>query len=274
MVNTAKNYFAGPGYLYGTATEIGTNEGGNKSTVRVSATFGAQSGFASWSCGWVKYNINGQTKTLYTSPNSAPYDFYYYDSGAYGEDSAGYWDFEIAHNADGSAIDIAFSVEASTGMGQPSASSTITLTDYLRLPTAPATVTAVKSGSNVVVTSSDGSTYEGLPLNGYYVSYASSSNGGSTWSSWSAESTMTSQSYTYVNPTPGLTYKYRVRVNNSEGYSGYRESSTLFLTAGGKRYTGSQFVLTSTAAKRFDGSSFNSFTIAKRFDGSNWVNLS
>lgn len=146
--------------------------------------------------------------------------------------------------------------------------------DFVRTPSAPASVTAVKSGSNIVVTSGDSGTYAGLPILGYYVSYASSSNGGSTWSAWSGESTMTSKSYTYVSPTPGLTYKFRVRSNNADGYSGYTESATLFLTAGGKRFNGTNFVLTSTAAKRFNGSSFQSFTIAKRFDGSSWVNLS
>lgn len=267
MADTGKGYFGGPAYVWARATEIGTNEGGNSSTVRVEAWCGVASpSWAEFSASTVTLSIDGQSKQLNTQT------YYYYPP--YGDDYLGAWDFVIGHNADGSRNDVGFSVSFPTGIGTGSASSTINLYDFTRLPTAPATVTAVKSGSNVVVTSSDGSTYEGLPLSGYYVSYASSSNGGSTWSNWSAESTMTSQSYTYVNPTPGLTYKYRVRVNNSEGYSGYRESSTLFLTAGGKRYDGGQFVLTSTAAKRFNGSSFNSFTIAKRFDGSNWVNLS
>lgn len=266
MADSGKGYFGGPAYVWARATEIGTNEGGNSSTVRVEAWCGVASpSYAEFSASTVTLSIDGQSKVLNTQT------YYYYPP--YGDDYLGAWDFVIGHNADGSRT-VGFSATFPTGIGTGYTAANITLSDFQRLPTAPTTVTAVKSGSNVVVTSSDGSTYEGLPILGYYVSYRSSSNGGSTWGAWSSEQTMTNKSYTYVNPTPGLTYQYRVRVNNSEGYSGYRESSTLFLTAGGKRYDGGQFVLTSTAAKRFDGSSFNSFTIAKRFDGSNWVNLS
>lgn len=147
--------------------------------------------------------------------------------------------------------------------------------DYVRLPGAPSSVTASAIGPTVTVTSSEAST-PGPTITNYWVSYASSSNGGATFSSWSAESAMSSRAFTY-NLTPGLTYKFRVRAQNTDGYGPYTESATLFLTAGGKRFkqdlTG--WALTVNAAKRFNGTAWVDLTTAKRYsDAGTWVNLS
>lgn len=144
--------------------------------------------------------------------------------------------------------------------------------DYVRLPSAPSSVSASATGPTVVVTSGEAST-PGPAITGYFVSYASSSNGGATFGSWSSESTMTNRSFTYTL-TPGLTYKFRVRAQNGDGFSGYTESSSLFLAAGGKRFTVSDWALTVTAAKRFNGTAWVDLTTAKRFNGTDWVNLS
>jgi hypothetical protein len=144
--------------------------------------------------------------------------------------------------------------------------------DYVRLPSAPSSVSAVATGPTVVVSAGEAST-PGPTITGYFVSFASSSNGGATFGSWSSESTMVSRQHTYTL-TPGLTYKFRVRAQNGDGYGGFTESSTLFLTAGGKRWTGTDWALTVAQAKRFNGTAWIDLTTAKRFDGTNWVNLS
>lgn len=148
--------------------------------------------------------------------------------------------------------------------------------DYVLLPGTPGSVTATAVGPVITVVSSEAST-PGPTITAYNVSYASSSNGGVSWGAWSAETAMVLATRTKVfdSLAPGLTYKFRVRAVNGDGASGYRESSPVFVAAGGKRWTGSNWALTVAAAKRWNGSSFVSLTTAKRFnsDGS-WVNLS
>lgn len=146
--------------------------------------------------------------------------------------------------------------------------------DYVLLPSAPTSVTAVAVGSIITVTSAEAST-PGPTITAYKVSYASSTNGGAGWSAWSTEVNMTNRVYTYSSLTPGLTYKFRVRAVNGDGDGPYTESNTVFLTAGGKRYTGTNWALTATAAKRFNGSAWVSFGTAKRYtDAGTWVSLS
>lgn len=146
--------------------------------------------------------------------------------------------------------------------------------DYVRIPGAPSSVTAVAVGSVITVTSGEAST-PGPAIDAYKVSYASSTNGGATWSSWSSETNMSSRVYAYTSLTPGLTYKFRVRAHNVDGDGPFTESNTLFLTAGGKRYTGANWALTAAAAKRFNGSTWESFGTAKRYtDAGTWVSLS
>lgn len=146
--------------------------------------------------------------------------------------------------------------------------------DYVLLPSAPSSVTAVAVGSIITVTSGEAST-PGPTIDAYKVSYASSSNGGASWSAWSGESNMSSRVYTYSSLTPGLTYKFRVRAHNGDGDGGYTESNTVFLSSGGKRYTGTNWALTVAAAKKFNGSTWTSFGTAKKFtDAGTWVNLS
>jgi hypothetical protein len=145
--------------------------------------------------------------------------------------------------------------------------------DYVRLPSAPSSVSAVATGPTVVVTSGEAST-PGPTITNYWVSFASSSNGGATFGSWSSESAMTSRAFTYTL-TPGLTYKFRVRAQNTDGYGGFTESASLFLAAGGKRWTGADWALTVNAAKRFNGTAWVDLTTAKRYtDAGTWVNLS
>jgi hypothetical protein len=152
----------------------------------------------------------------------------------------------------------------------PASASTGT-TDFLRPPLTPSSCSAVVTGNSVNVTAGTATSYIN-PTN-YYVSYASSTNGGSTFSSYSAESTMSSLQYTYSSLTLGLTYRFRVRATNPEGTSGYATSGNYFLVAGGKRWNGSGWVRTLTATKRWDGSAWVNMTIFKRWDGTAWVDF-
>jgi hypothetical protein len=130
---------------------------------------------------------------------------------------------------------------------------------------APATITATRTGRNVAVTAGNAT---GDTITGYFVQY--STNSGSTWST--AE-TMTSQAYTYNSLTPGLTYLFRVYAASASGNSGKTVSAGVFVSAGGKRWTGSAWDYGVTA-KRWDGSAWVDLTTAKRWNGTSWVDLS
>jgi hypothetical protein len=254
-------------YTFRLNTSENTNPSANTSTINWEIIL-IRNNFAVWNLNasqtsW-SANIGG-----YTYSGTFAYDFRNYSSlRIYGTTTG-----DIAHNADGSkSISVSASFSGPGPLVSGSAGGTMPLQDFVLLPSAPPSVTAVASGGTVVVTSAQAST-PGPPITGYFVSYASSNNGGATFGSWSAESTMTNRIFTY-NLTPGLTYKFRVRAQNSDGYGPYTESSSLFLAAGGKRFTGTNWALTVGAAKRWTGLAWTNITTAKRFDGTNWVNLS
>ena len=130
---------------------------------------------------------------------------------------------------------------------------------------APATITAVRTGRNVAVTAGNAT---GDSITGYFVQY--STNSGSTWTSPQA---MTSQAYTYNSLTPALTYLFRVYATGANGDSGRTTSAGIFVSAGGRRWTGSAWDFGVTA-KRWSGSEWVDLTTAKRWNGSSWVDLS
>lgn len=246
-----------------------TNEAGNQSTVSVNMTLYSNGwSFDGWTTGY-GLRIGDQwwtgtwIRTLY-NPNSASIGV----SRTYTHDANGYrGDVSTEAYFDGTGPYMPDYLSAGGG--------SYGAIDYVRLPGAPSSVTAVAVGSVITVTSGEAST-PGPTITAYKVSYASSTNGGSTWSSWSSESNMTSRVYTYSSLTPGLTYKFRVRATNGDGDGPFTESNTLFLTAGGKRYTGTNWALTVAAAKRFNGSAWVSLATAKRYDDvtKTWVTLS
>jgi len=142
------------------------------------------------------------------------------------------------------------------------------------VPTSPGTPSASRTGRDVTVTASSGSSSDGgATISAYKVQYRSSSDGGSTWSAWGSEQTLSSLAYTYTGLAASLTYQFRVYSNNVRGSSAAATSASVFVPAGGKRYNGSSFIST-TIAKRWSGSAWTDLTIAKRWSGSAWVDLS
>lgn len=150
--------------------------------------------------------------------------------------------------------------------------------DYDRKPAAPTTVSiTLNADKSIQVQSNAVSSPAGTAT--YYISSRSSSDGGSTWGSWSSYTTIPSNARTYTysagSLTYGLTYQFRMYASNSDGSSAATTSnspSTVFLPAGGKRFDGSTWNPTGTA-KRFDGTNWNTLTVAKRFNGTSWVDM-
>ena len=151
-------------------------------------------------------------------------------------------------------------VKTADGVGPWSASANV-----VGVPTAPATITATRTNRNVAVVAGNAT---GTGITGYWVQ--NSINAGVDWTTPVA---MTSQAYTYTNLTAGQTYLFRVYASNSIGNSAFTTSSSVFIPAGGKRWTGSAWTPTATA-KRWNGSAWVDLTIAKRWNGSSWTDLS
>lgn len=250
------------------ADEIATNIAANQSTVRVRAFVNFSGSSAS------SYSVSGTT-------SAGNWNYGYMSFSGAGSIQVFSYDFAVNHNADGSGS-YSFSGTASSG-GWGSASTgggTLTLTNFDRSAGLPGTMTAAAvTGVSGRIDASWGASTSYISPVTYYHSYRSSSNGGVSYGSWSSESTTTNTYASYTSLTPGLTYQFRVRAyNGQDNYSGYRESNTVFLVAGGKRYFGpnpvTDWALTAAQAKRWTGSAWTSLGTLKRFDGTNWVNLS
>jgi hypothetical protein len=102
----------------------------------------------------------------------------------------------------------------------------------------------------------------------------------STWTTVSPLNTSTPTSRTSVPVfagTGGRTHFFQTRAVSTTAYAwgtgGWSSSTSLFVSSGGRRWTGSAWTPTATA-KRWTGSAWTDLTIAKRWSGSSWVDLS
>lgn len=136
----------------------------------------------------------------------------------------------------------------------------------------PSSCSASRSGRSVTVTATAATDAGGGTISSYKVQYRTSADGSTGWSAWGSEQTLSSLSYTYTSLTPALYYQFRVYAVNEVGNSAATASSNVFVSGGGKRWTGSSWDST-TIAKRFDGTNWVDLTIAKRWDGSTWTDL-
>lgn len=151
----------------------------------------------------------------------------------------------------------------------------VALTDFDRKPAAPTTVSlSMNAAKGLTVSSNAVSSPAGTAT--YYYMWASSTDGGATWSAWSSEISTTATSYTFTVPF-GRTYKAVVRAGNIDGISAYTGSnnpSTLFIPAGGKRRTATGWVDVETAGRwNWDGTGWTQIQTAKRYNGTDWVDL-
>lgn len=254
------------GQYIGVSSSQSTNAGANQSTVYVTMTL--------YSNGW---SFDGYTtyygirigdawytgtavRTLY-SPNSwsvSASRTYNHDANGYrgAVDTEAYFDGTGPYMPD----------YLSAGGGTQGA------IDYDRRPATPAFSTiTVNSDKTISLGWAAVSSPAGTPT--YYVSYASAVGGGG-YGSWSAESSTTATSFVYSGLPRGVTYKFRIRASNSDGFTGYSaDYPGYFLPAGGKIYDAGSFRLTAFGRK-FDGTNWIDLTTAKKFDGSTWVDLS
>jgi len=230
-------------------------------------------GFPSTAGGSIVYNIGAGNVTIPISvaaPSSAG------NGSQTGSVTLASGQLDIPHAANGSINSITGSAYYSNGLvGNLTASDYVgNLVDFVRVPSAPPSMSASNVGNVISVSWAEASAPFG-PVT-YYWAYRSSSNGGASWSNWSGETVTSSLSFSGTY-TLGLTYQFYVYAHNSDGNSGVTYSNTVFLAAGGKRFKadGTGWALTTTAAKRYTGSAWTDITTAKRYTSEGtWVNLS
>lgn len=159
------------------------------------------------------------------------------------------------------------------GDGQPFSAGALAYSmDWQQVATAPASISATRSGRSVTVTATAATDAGGGTISSYKVQYRTSADGSTGWSAWGSEQTLSSLTYTYSSLTPALYYQFRVYAVNEVGNSAATTSSNVFVSGGGKRWTGSSWDST-TIAKRWNGTAWVDLTIAKRWNGSAWVDL-
>lgn len=258
-------------YSLGISTSESQNAGANQSTVSVTGTLytGGQS-YAGYSTSW-SVVIAGTTVASGGGPSEL------WDPGSYSFSGS----YTFTHDANGYRGAVATAVYFSGGGGYSpgnlgTSGTTYGAINYDRKPAAPSTVTAVlNSDKSITVTSNAVSSPAGTPT--YYVSWSSSSNGGSTWGSWSSFTTIPSnaRAYTYAlgSLTMGLTYRFKMYASNSDGSSAETlTTANTFLPAGAKVYDGTTWK-NGTVANIYNGSAWVPLTTAKRYNGTDWVNL-
>lgn len=120
---------------------------------------------------------------------------------------------------------------ATSAVGQ-GAYSTVQSVAIATVPSAPASVSGVRSGRSVTVTVGASSSTGGDPITSYGIQY--SNDGGSTWSA--AVSADANLQHTFTNLTTGTTYVFRAYATNDIGNSPTTSSAGIFISGYGKRF--------------------------------------
>lgn len=143
---------------------------------------------------------------------------------------------------------------------------------WATVATMPTGISPVRTGRDVTVTIAGSSSNGDSSISSYQVQHRSRNIGGA-WSAWGGTQTVAGSTTTYTNLTAGKEYQFRTFANNGVGSSQARESSVVFIPAGGKRNVGGTYQV-ATIARRKSGGSWVDLTTAKRRESGAYVNLS
>lgn len=236
----------------------------NRSRVTVVYTLTKLSGtgrFTDATVSW-SFNVGGVAR----SGTLAGYDFRVYTTLTFRSES-----FYITHNADGSRIanvDAAFSV-ADGNIGAGSINSSYPLTDFVRLPSAPAAPTLARNEEGTAITVVSAVASSPVAITDYQMRH--STDGGATWSAFTSMGTDRTASIPIT--VRGVDYLVQTRAISSEGNGATSPSRSIFISAGGKRWNGSAWVANSNL-RRWNGSAWVTVANLRRWNGSQWVNVS
>lgn len=243
---------------------IATDAANNRSLVRADAYIDFSGGSATSYNNTVNINVNGNGGSWNIGTQSY--------SGAGARLVVSGFDTWVGHDTNGYLGSIGFSASASTG-GWGSAGANGGLggfTDYDRKPSNPGSCTAfLNSDKSITVNAGSVSSPAGTPT--FYVQYASSTDGGATYGAWTAQNTMSSQAFTYNALTFGRHYKFRVWATNSDGTSGFTESTALFIPVGVKAKINNVFINSTSLKAKENGVMVDKRTLKVK-TASGWVN--
>jgi hypothetical protein len=216
---------------------------------------------------------------------------YGYDFRASGLQSItiGSGSFVVEHDASGSGGTISGSASATANiLGSANDNNNQSLTNYVRLPSAPNTApTLSKSGKVLTITSGSSPALDpiGPNITDYVFQY--STNGGTTWSA--AISMGADGVIDWTATVFPATYLIKTAAVSSEGTSAYSVTSSIFLSAYGYRFANVGGVPTSTAittAARYTGvvtdtivfggttyTNWKQIDNVKRYTAGGWIDL-
>lgn len=158
------------------------------------------------------------------------------------------------------------------GDGQPFQAGALAYSmDWQQVASKPADGTIARTGRSITITNGVSADSGGGSISAYRAQYRTSSDN-SSWSAWTGETNFSYGYITWNNLNPATWYQYRVYAVNEAGNSEANLTASVFVPAGGKRWTGSNWDST-TIARRWNGSAWADLTIAKRWNGSAWVDL-
>jgi hypothetical protein len=266
MVSIREGFTIRPFDLVLTVTETGTDANANTSTLSWNLKVDPTSNYTSWSniAGDNTYSvvINGVNGTgTYT------FDFRTNTSSSQTIASG---TRTVTHEVDGSksvSVDCS-SVSVVLGTSTPTAA-TLVLTDFVKLPEAPAQPTAVLATDRSKITVTSPTATSAVLPDTYEVQF--STNGGTTFSS---PLTMTSRVYELTTLTVGATYIFQTRATSTEGSGPWSVSSGgIYVKPAGRRYNGTAWVA-ATTARRYNGTAWVDITVFRRYNGTSWVDIS
>jgi hypothetical protein len=255
--------------LYLTLSETSTNPAANTSVVSYSLYINPPGNYES-------YNLNSGSQSYSVTINGSvvgsggfTYDFRSPNNNTNKVIKSG--TVTITHNADGSKVVAAsgFANTSSSTVGDGSISSfNTTLTDFSRVPAAPAAPTLALSSTNPMVIDITSAVSAALsPVGPDITDYEYQiSTDNTTWGA--AVSLGTDRVGSYTSTTPGL-YYVQTRALSSEGAGAWSASASITTFSGGKVWNGTAFV--PGTAKVWNGTGWST-AIVKVWGGSSWTN--
>lgn len=222
------------------------------------------------------YSRSGQSVTVTAGNASSPLGVTYYVQ--YNRNGAG-WTAQQTMSGQsytytgldwGASYQFRVWAASSEGAGGFTYSGTLTMPT---VPTAPTSITVASvSGLDVTVNYANSTSDGGEPITSYTMQYRTSADNGTTWGAWGNNTAVTGNTHTFTSLTPGLLYQFRVYSTNVVGNSATADSSTVFVAAGGRRWDGAQWQMT-TILRRWNGTQWVNVSTSRRWDGTEWVTL-
>lgn len=248
-------------------------------TAYLSATNG---GFDAFTCDWY-LQINTQTV------DSGSAKLYGWTGSAQRQFATG--SLSVPHNADGTK-DVVITAYFDDGTNTVSytpknvtISRTVTLTDLVRPPKAPASgptlvrnagsgTAGVGDGTRISVTSQAAASYTVPTTATTRYDYRWSSNGGSTWTTVTGSTSPVSASFPdFTGADPTLVYLFQSRAINSEGTGAWSGSSTAYAvpTITSATKTGTSVTVAVAPPANLGGATITSYTVQYSLDQTTWT---